>query len=113
MPSWLHILTLDLAVAGVAGLVLLCDALFAIRGRTLGWLAAAALTGILALSFFVDVEGSAPHAVYVSGPWVLFFKRLFLCTGILGVLGAVDWLEDRVARRQAEYLVLLLFSVVA
>jgi NADH-quinone oxidoreductase subunit N len=112
MPSWLHILTLDLAVAGVAGLVLLCDTLFRVRGRTLGWLSAGALAGILALSFFVDVEGAAPHAVYVSGAWVLYFKRLFLCAGILGVLGAIDWLEERVARRQAEYLVLLLFSLV-
>lgn len=112
MPAWLHILTLDLAVLGLAAFVLLCDALFSIRGRTLGWLSAAVLAGILALSFFVDVAGSAPHGVYVSGPWVLYFKRLFLCAGILGVLGAVDWLESRVPRRQAEYMVLLLLSLV-
>jgi NADH-quinone oxidoreductase subunit N len=112
MPAWLHILTLDLAVAGTAAVVLLCDALFSIRGRTLGWLTAAALAGILALSFFVDIAGTAPHDVYVSGPWVLYFKRLFLCAGILGVLGAIDWLELRVPRRQAEYLVLMLFCLV-
>ncbi len=112
MPAWLHILTLDLAVLGTAILVLLCDVLFSIRGRTLGWLTAGLLAGIVVLSFFTDVAGAAPHGVYVSGPWVLFFKRLFLCAGVLGVLGAIDWLETRVVKRQAEYIVLLLSSLV-
>jgi len=112
MPAWLHILTLDLAVAGLAAVVLLADALFAIRGRVLGWATAIGLGAVLALSFVVDVSGSAPHDVYVSGPWVLYFKRLFLCAGVLGVLGSIDWLETRVPRRKAEYLVLLLLSLV-
>jgi len=112
MPAWLHILTLDFAVAGTALLVLLCDALSVPRGRVLGWLTAALLAAILTLSFFVDISGTAPHGVYVSGPWELFFKRLFLCAGILGVLGAIDWLEARVPKRQAEYVVLLLSSLV-
>ncbi|MCY2959155.1 MAG: NADH-quinone oxidoreductase subunit N [Planctomycetota bacterium] len=112
MPPWLHIFTLELAVLGIALLVLLCDALSPLGARALGWLTAIGLVAVLVASFAVELAGSAPHGVYVSGAWVLYFQRLFLCAGILGVLGSIDWLETRVARRPAEYLVLLLASLV-
>jgi len=112
MPPWLHIFTLELAVLAIALVVLLCDALRPVRGRTLGWFAAAALAGVLGASFVVDLSGEAPHGVYAASPWSLYFQRLFLCAGILGVLGSIDWLEKRVSRRPAEYLVLLLASLV-
>jgi len=112
MTDWLHVLTLDLAVVAVAAGVLTIDALFRVPGRVLGWSTAIALTCVLAASFVVEVEGVAPRGVYVSDPWVLYFKRLFLCAGVLGVLGSIDWLESRAPRRTAEYHVLLLLSLV-
>ncbi|MCE9595453.1 MAG: NADH-quinone oxidoreductase subunit N [Planctomycetes bacterium] len=112
MTPWLHVLTLDLAVVGAAAAVMLVDALVPLRGRTLGWLVAACLTGVFAASFFVDVAGVTPHGAYVSDAWVLFFKRVFLAAAILGVLGSIDWLEARTPRRQAEYYALVLFSLV-
>jgi NADH-quinone oxidoreductase subunit N len=112
MPPWLHIFTLELAVVAIALVVLLCDALLAVSARRLGWCVVAALAAVLGLSFAIDTSGTAPHGVYATGPWTLYFERLFLCAGILGVLGSIDWLATRVARRPAEYLVLLLASLV-
>jgi NADH-quinone oxidoreductase subunit N len=111
MSDWLRLFTIDLAVAGVAALVLVGDALLPIRGRFWGWLAAGLLLAILATSFVLDVSGTAPYGVYVSDPWVLFFKRVFLVAGVLAILGSIDWLEEQAPGRQAEYHALLLFSL--
>jgi len=111
MSDWLSLLGLDLAVAGVAALVLLGDALVPGHGRFWGWLTAALLSLVLAASFLVDLRGATPHGAYVSDAFVLFLKRVFLAAGILSVLGAIDWLEEQAPRRQAEYHALLLFSL--
>lgn len=111
MTSWLHVFTLDFAVAGLAGFVLLADAFLRVPGRVLGWLSVAALTALFAASFFVDLAGTTPHGAYVSGAWVLFFKRVFLCAGALGIAGSIAWLDERTPHRQAEYYTLLLFSL--
>jgi NADH-quinone oxidoreductase subunit N len=111
MTAWLHLFSLDLAVAALAGVVLFADAFLRVPGRVLGWFSVAALAAIFTASFFVDVSGAAPHNAYVSGAWVLFFKRVFLCAGALGVAGAISWLDQRTPHRQAEYYALLLFSL--
>ena len=112
MTAWVHVLGFDLAVAALAMLVLLVDAFARVPGKVLGWLTAAGLLAVLAGTFAFDVSGETPHGVYVSGAWVLFFKRTFLVAGVLAVLGAMEWLEQRAPRRQAEYYALLLFSLV-
>ncbi|MDP1823211.1 MAG: NADH-quinone oxidoreductase subunit N [Archangium sp.] len=111
MNAWLQIFSLDLIIAAAAALVLGVDAFFRIPGRVIGWLTAAVLVGTLGASFFLDTTGTVPHGVYVSGAWVLFFKRVFLLAGALGVLGSIDWLEEHTPHRQAEYYALLLFSL--
>ncbi|MBS1151523.1 MAG: NADH-quinone oxidoreductase subunit, partial [Myxococcaceae bacterium] len=111
MNAWLQVFSLDLLVAAAAAGVLIADAFFRVPGRVLGYVTAAVLAGALAASFFLDLSGEAPYGVYVSGPWVLFFKRVFLCAGALGVLGSIDWLEETTPRRQAEYYALLLLSI--
>ncbi|MCK6447652.1 MAG: NADH-quinone oxidoreductase subunit N [Planctomycetes bacterium] len=112
MSSWVHLLSLDLAVVGLAALVMLLDALASLRGRTIGALVVAGLVGVLIASFQIDVTGTTPHGAYVSDAWVLFFKRIFLCAAILGVLGSIEWLDRHAPKRQAEYYALLLFSLV-
>ncbi|MBL8922593.1 MAG: NADH-quinone oxidoreductase subunit N [Myxococcaceae bacterium] len=111
MNTWLQVLTLDLAVAAGAAVVLILDAIGTVSGRALGWLTAGLLAAVLGASFVVDVSGTVPHGVYVSGDWVLFFKRVFLIAGMLAVLGSIDWLAERTPRRQAEYYALTLFSL--
>jgi NADH-quinone oxidoreductase subunit N len=109
--SWLNVFALDFAIVGMACAVLLADAFFKIPGRVLGWLVTGALSVLFVLSFSLDTEGKVPDGVYVSGAWVMFFKRLFLVAGALGAMGSLDWLEKRTPRRQAEYYALFLFSL--
>ena len=111
MNHWLQVFSLDFAIAATAALVLAIDAFVRVPGRLLGYFTTAALLGTLAASYFVDTSGVVPHGAYVTGAWVLFFKRVFLIAGALGVLGSIDWLEERTPRRQAEYYALLLFSL--
>lgn len=111
MTSWLFIFTLDFAVMGLAAAVLLVDALAPRSSKGLGLAVAGGLLLLFGASFVLKLDGVAPHGAYVSDGWVLFFKRLFLVTGALGVLGSMAWLERRTPRRQAEYYVLLLFSL--
>jgi NADH-quinone oxidoreductase subunit N len=111
MSSLFHLFAIDLAVAGLAGIVLVLDAFLRVPGRLLGWLCVAALAAIFAATWFVDSSGVAPHHAYVSGQWVLFFQRVFLCSGALGILGAIAWLAERAPQRQAEYYALLLLSL--
>ncbi|MDP3235082.1 MAG: NADH-quinone oxidoreductase subunit N [Myxococcales bacterium] len=111
MNAWLQVFSLDFAVAATALVVLALDAFIRIPGRVLGWLTAGVLASVLVASFFVDTSGVVPHGVYESGAWVVFFKRLFLVAGLLGVMGSIDWLEERTPRRQAEYYALMLFSL--
>ncbi len=84
----------------------------AARKRLLGYAAAALPLALLVASFFVDVEGSAFGGAYQGGAWVLFFKRVFLVSATLGVVGAVDHLARTTPHRQGEYYLLLLFSLV-
>lgn len=100
-----------LMVAGLAALVLLLDAFASLPDRALGWLTATALCGVLGATFVLEGAGPVRHEVFVPGPWVLFFQRVFLAAAILSVLGSIDWLAERTPRRQAEYYVLLLFSL--
>lgn len=111
MNAWLQIFAVDLVVALGAALILGLDALGSIPGRVLGWVSAGVLGLALLLTFTLDVAGVAPHGVYVSDAWGLFFKRLFLVAGLLAVLGSLDWVATRTPRRQAEYYALLLFSL--
>lgn len=108
---WPFIFTLDFAVLGLAAAVLLLDAVGPRSTRGVGLMVTVGLLFLFGASFFLELDGAAPNGVYVSNGWVLFFKRLFLVTGALGVLGSMRWLERRTPRRQAEYYVLLLLSL--
>lgn len=109
-------LVLPLAVTAAALVVLLTDLVLppnsARRGKVLGGLTVALLSGVLVASFVVDTSGLAAHGAYVGNAWTTFFARLFLVAGALGVLGAMEHLEAHAPRRQGEYYTLLLFSIV-
>jgi len=106
-------LALPLAVAATAAIVLIVDAFLpSRRGRLIGWLTAALLSGVLVASFLVDTSGPSAHGAYLGNAWAAFFARLFLAAGILAVLGAMAYVERQVVRRQGEYYLLLLLSLV-
>jgi NADH-quinone oxidoreductase subunit N len=103
-------------VAALAVLVLLVDVALPPAGdvrsrRSLGWLVALGLAATFAATFFVDASGSAASGAYQAGAWTTFVQRLVLGAGVLGALGALDDVAARTPRRQGEYWLLMLSSL--
>jgi len=109
------ILSLELAVIGLALAVLLMD-LWTPRPfkHWLGYLAAAGLLVILAGSF-CPLCGGAPSATAFSGMFVqdglaLFFKRIFLAAGVFVVLMGVEF-RDRILMGIGEFFTINLIAL--
>ena len=111
--SWdqLSPLSLDLLLAGGILLLLLVDMIFPRLGRGNAVLTAAILAAVFAASFALDTSGAAIGGAYVGGAWPLLFKRIFLIAGIIATLGSSAHVERCYYRRQGEYYLLLLFSL--
>ncbi len=108
----LRVLTLDIGVALSAALVLVAELVLpAARRRLVGPLAATLLALVFALSFLVDTRGSAAFGAYAGGAGTLFFQRLFLAAGVVGILGGLEHVERQTRFRQGEYYFLLLSSL--
>ena len=111
------VLWVPLAVSALAAVVLLVDVLAtpAARGpaaaRVLGWITILGLAGILAVTFFVDASGLAAGGAFRGGLFSLMLDRIFLGAGVLGALGAIDDVAERMPRRQGEYWICLLVSL--
>ena len=111
----LAMLSLELAVIGLALAVLLLD-LWTPRPfkHRLGWLAAAGLLAILAASFcphYADTPAAAGfNGMFVKDGLALFFKRLFLATGFFVVLMGVEF-RDRIAMGLGEFFVIVLIAL--
>lgn len=105
-------LILDLALLALALLVFVADLLMpSAEKRSLGHLVCAGLALILATSFAIDFSGEAFGGVFVLDPLALWFKRIFLAGGALAALVAVEPAERIHPRRQGEYYLLLLLSL--
>ena len=111
--SWdqLSPLGLDLLLACGILLLLATDMIFPRLGRGNAKLAAAILAAVLAASFTLDTSGSAIGGAYVGGAWPLLFKRIFLVAGIIATLGSSAHVDRCYPKRQGEYYLLLLFSL--
>lgn len=105
-------LSLDIALA-VGVLILIFVDLFQPpeSDSIAGPLAAGIFAFVFAASFFVDTSGTAFGGSYVGGPWALFLKRIFLASGFLAALGSFEHVRAHQPRREGEYYILLLFSV--
>jgi NADH-quinone oxidoreductase subunit N len=105
-------LAVDLILVLGALAVLLAD-LIAPPGekRLPGWGALATLVVAMAATFFLDLSGEAWGGVYVGDALAVFFKRVFLAGAILAVLGSQHFVADTFPRRQGEYYLLVLCSV--
>jgi NADH-quinone oxidoreductase subunit N len=111
--SWdlLSPLSLDLLLACGILLLLVIDLIFPHLGRGNANLTVAILASALTASFVLDTNGSAIGGAYVGGVWPLLFKRIFLIAGIIATLGSSAHVERCYPKRQGEYYLLLLFSL--
>lgn len=112
----LRTLWLPTAVAALAVLVLLVDVMLppsedGRSRRSIGWLVVAGLVATFAATFVVDASGPAAFGAYEAGAWTTFVQRLVLGAAALGALGALDDLARRTPRRQGEYWLLMLSSL--
>lgn len=105
-------LALDILVASVALLVFVVDLLMpAEEKRGLGVLAVTGVALTLVASFFVDVSGTAFGGAFVGDGVGLYLKRIFLAAGALGLLISIDHADRKFGRRQGEYYLLVLLSL--
>ncbi|MBK7395659.1 MAG: NADH-quinone oxidoreductase subunit N [Myxococcales bacterium] len=107
-------LWVPLAVLGLGVLLLLVDVLTPPKKAAqadVGWLVAVGLLVIFGATFLVDVQGVAAYGAYRTGPWALFFQRLFLVAGALAAFGGVEDVQKRTPGRQGEYWLMMLFSL--
>src|SRR5689334_14191134 len=105
-------LLIDLALATLVLLVFAADLLMpSEEKRGLGHLACAGLVVILVASFALDLRGDAFGGMFALDPLALWFKRVFLAAGALTMMVAIDPAERGFARRQGEYYLLLLCSL--
>jgi NADH-quinone oxidoreductase subunit N len=112
----LSLLSLEISVVALGIVVLLADLwLPPERKRALGYFAAAAL-GLLFLNSFTGncscaaIGESAFGGMFVQDGLAVFFKRLFLLTGALVLVLAVEF-SDRIAAGIAEYFSLIVFAL--
>jgi NADH-quinone oxidoreductase subunit N len=108
------LLTLELAVIGLALAVLLLDLWTPLQSKDrLASITAVGLALILILSF--TISGGAPsdigfHGMFAQDNLALFFKRLFLAAALFVVLMAMEF-RDRIALGHGEFHVLVLLAL--
>ncbi|HEX3718314.1 MAG TPA: NADH-quinone oxidoreductase subunit N [Verrucomicrobiae bacterium] len=109
----LSLLTLELAVIGLAMAILLIDLWtpHELKHR-LGYIAAAGLLVILAISFCMSgaTATTAFHGMYAQDGLSLFFKRLFLISALFVVLLGVEF-SGRIAMVVGEFHVVTLLAL--
>lgn len=111
--SDLRALWLPLELIALVLVVLIVD-LFAIsiRRKTLtGWCTVVGLGVLLGLTFVNPDSASAFGDRYRLDAWSSFLNRWFLVAGAIVVLGTMNRLRRMASRRQGEYYLLLLFSL--
>lgn len=113
-PAELAPLSLDILLTGGILLVLVADLLLDGESKkALGWLTALVLGTVLIASYDENLgtRGIAVFGKYEGGAWPLYIKRIFLVAGLIATLGSLEEVNRRFHRRQGEYWLLLLFSL--
>ncbi len=106
-------LSLPLEVALLGLVLLFVDmASSSLRYKALtGWVTALGLTAILLVSFWDAPMGELGGGRYRTDAWSHFLNQWFLVAGVLVTLGSQVRVRRTAERRQGEYYLLLLFSL--
>ena len=109
----LHVLTLPFELSALLLAVLFADiATDSVRGKTFtGWLTLLGLCSLFGLTFVDPTMGEAFGGRYRADAWTLFLNRWFILAGAIVTFGGMDRLRRMASRRQGEYNLLLLFSL--
>lgn len=109
----IRVLSLPLELSALLLIVLVADIVTdSVRGKTLtGWITVSGLFVLFAVTFAVPVEGVAFGGRYRADAWTLFLSRWFIVGAAVVTLGGMDRLRRMASRRQGEYNLLLLFSL--
>ena len=108
-------MTLEICVMALGVVLMLADFWIpAERKKFLGYAAAAALTGLLVVSFsgagVCSLTGTAFHGMFAEDALAVFFKRLFLVAAILVLLMSAEF-SDRIMAGIGEYYSLIVFAL--
>ena len=105
-------LTIPLAILAVTLLVFLADmAVSSDNRRGLGALTTMGLVGVLGLTFVAPV-GTVFDGAYSQDAFTLFVQRVVIIAAIIGALGSIDHADRVFPKRQGEYYLMLLFSLI-
>lgn len=106
-------LTLPLEMSALLLVLLIVDIVTtSIRGKTFtGWVTLLGLCALFGLSFVNPVAGEAFGGRFRADAWTLFLSRWFIVTGAIVTLGSMDRVRRMASRRQGEYYLLLMFSL--
>jgi NADH-quinone oxidoreductase subunit N len=109
----LRVLTLPLELSALLLVVLVADIVTeSVRGKTFtGWLTLLGLCALFGVSFVKPAVGVAFGGRFCADTWTLFLNRWFIVAGAVVTLGGMDRLRRMASRRQGEYYLLLLFSL--
>ena len=105
-------LMIPIALLAVTLLVFFAD--MAVQGdnrRGLGALTTMGLVGVLGLTFIAP-EGVAFDGAYSQDAFTLFIQRVVIVAGIIAALGSIDHADRVFPKRQGEYFLMLLFSLI-
>lgn len=103
----LHPIWLPAIVAATAALLLVLDSLLPMtedpsrRGRALGIFACLALVVLFDLTFVFPSSGEMPGGVWKADAWSLFVQRLVLGAALLGALGSLDDVAEKMRSARA------------
>lgn len=103
-------LTLELIIVALILVVFATDLLLPNRPKLIALVTLFGLIVALLLNILHPWYGSTFQGAFVSDPFTGFLKGVFLLAGIIFALGSISTIE-RFDRREAEYFILTLFSI--
>lgn len=107
----LSALGVEVYLFALAILIFAVDLIFRPKKMATGIIALIGLLIAFVLSFITPSSGTAFYGTFVTDDLSLFLKRIFILAGILASLGSLNHAEEKFSKRQGEYFLLMIFSM--